>query len=168
LLRARRPEETQRLALFGISFGAAVAVAAAMQRTDIDAIVLDSPVPDFAQAAMIQMNGLGAPSGLLRRLAVKLAQQMTRAQYADVRMLDLISSLRCPAFIIAPDHDVLLDDGIGARLRESLPTNSVYWLVPDTGHLLALPTDPEEYQRRIAEFLDARLSSVGEMSRISG
>lgn len=168
LLRARRPDETRRLVLFGISFGAAVAVAAAVQRTDIDAIVLDSPVPDFAQAAMIQMNGLGAPSGLLRRLAVKLAQQITGAQYADVRMLDLISSLRCPAFISAPDHDVLLDNGVGDRLRESLPANSVYWLVRDTGHLLALPTDPNEYQRRIGEFLDANLSSVGEMPRISG
>src|SRR4051812_9835381 len=50
-LRARYPNETQQLILFGASLGAAVAIALAAERTDVDAVILESPFTDFRHAA---------------------------------------------------------------------------------------------------------------------
>lgn len=155
-LRTTRPAETDHLALFGVSFGAAVAVATAALRDDIGAVVLDSPVPDFALGAIIHMERLGAPGGIPLRLAVALAQRITGARYDQVRLLDLLPKLRCPLLIIAPEYDALLDHGMGEKLRETLATKpgSRYCVVPSSSHLMALATDPGEYRNIISAFLD--------------
>jgi pimeloyl-ACP methyl ester carboxylesterase len=164
LLRARRPADTAHLVLFGASFGAAAAVATAAMRDDVDAVVLDSPVPDFAEAAMTQMEVLGAPGGILRRLAVAWAQWTTGADFAAVRLLDLLPKLRCPVLVIAPEHDALLRNGVGDALRravEGKPAGAglgVCWHVPGAHHLMALPADPGEYRHRLEQFLTPLLA----------
>jgi pimeloyl-ACP methyl ester carboxylesterase len=153
-LRARRPSETKRLAIFGASFGAAVAVATAATRDDIDAVVLDSPPPSFSIAAALHMQRVGAPGGLLRRLAIGLAQNLTAANYAEVAPVKLLPTLRCPVLLIAPQLDPLLDHGAAAaKLRDTLPPSGEYWSVPETGHLMAFPADPDEYIARLNRFL---------------
>jgi pimeloyl-ACP methyl ester carboxylesterase len=154
-LRAAQPSETRRLALFGVSLGAAVAVATAAMRDDIDALVLDSPVPDFSQGAMIHMELLGAPGGFIRRGAVALAQRLTGARYDEVRLVDLLPRLKCPVLIIAPQHDALLESGMGEKLRVMLATKpqSRYWLVSSSSHLMALATDPATYRDTLQAFL---------------
>lgn len=156
-LRARRPEQTRRLVLFGASFGAAVAVATAVLRDDVDAVVLDSPVPDFAAGAMLQMEVLGAPGGMIRRSAIRVAERLTGARFAPVRMLDLLPRLKCAAFVIAPEHDPLLEHGAAEALQHALPVHrkNSFWLVPNAAHLMALPSEPDEYQARLAAFLEA-------------
>src|SRR5205814_2391808 len=54
-LGAERPSETQRLVLFGVSLGAAVALAAVATRDadDIDAIVCECPYADYASPAPV-------------------------------------------------------------------------------------------------------------------
>lgn len=177
LLRARRPDDTLRVVLLGLSFGAAVAVATAAERTDLDAVVLDSPVPDFAEAAMTQMEVVGAPGGLLQRLAVQLAEKMTGARFAEVRMLDVVPKLTCPVMVIAPADDPLLAGDVGDRLRDGVASRapaagpSVVWNVKSAGHLLPLPSDPDEYGRRLEEFLGSlpaptdATRSLGDVSR---
>jgi pimeloyl-ACP methyl ester carboxylesterase len=154
-LRARRPNETRRLAIFGVSFGAAVAVATAALRDDVDALVLDSPASDFCVAGALQMERLGAPVGLLRALAVRLAQSMTGANYDAVRLVDLLPTLRCPVLVIAPELDPLLNDEFAAELKAALPPNGDYWLLLETGHLMALVADADEYVARLDRFLVA-------------
>jgi pimeloyl-ACP methyl ester carboxylesterase len=159
LLCARKPEESRQDVLFGASFGAAVAVAAAdllNDRPEIAGVVLDSPVPDFTEAAMLQMDVLGAPDGLLRRLAVRLAERRSGARYAKVRLLDLLPKLRSPAMLIVPQLDRLYRNGEAERLREiceASPSNT-FWHVAGVDHLLALPGDPDGYRDRLARFLN--------------
>jgi pimeloyl-ACP methyl ester carboxylesterase len=154
-LRARRPAETQRLAIFGVSFGAAVAVATAALRDDIDALILDSPAPDFSIAGALTMERFGAPLGALKTLAVRLAQSMTGAKYSEVRLIDLLPKLRCPALVIAPELDPLLSGGSAANLKAALPPGGEYWHVPETAHLMALVADSDEYVARLDRFLSA-------------
>jgi pimeloyl-ACP methyl ester carboxylesterase len=156
-LRARRPAETRRLAFFGVSFGAAVAVATAAIRDDVDALVLDSPASDFSVAGALQMERLGAPVGKLRALAVRLAQNMTGADYDAVRLVNLLPMLRCPVLVIAPEFDPLLNEGFAAKLKAALPPNGEYWHLPETGHLMALVADAEEYVSRLDRFLSATM-----------
>lgn len=163
-LRARMPGQTERLALFGASFGASVAVATAALRDDVEAVVLDSPPPDFAAAAMTHMARLGAPGGPLPRLAVRMAERMTGADFRAVRTLDLLPRLTCAVLLIAPGDDPLLGGGRGGALRTALEARpasagpGAYWEVPGATHLMALATDPAEYQRRLGEFLNATVS----------
>jgi pimeloyl-ACP methyl ester carboxylesterase len=173
LLRAGRPEETRRLLLFGASFGAAVAVAVAAQRDDVDAVVLDSPVPDFAEGAMLQMNLLGAPGGLLRRWAVRWAEHMTGATYADVRMLTLLPRLTCGVMVIGPERDPLLDGGNREALRVALDARppdagpAEFWHVNGAAHLMPLPADPLEYRRRLGDFIARLPARSGDLSHVT-
>ena len=59
--RAARPDDARQVVLFGISLGAAVAAAVACERTDISAVIMESPYADFRQAAMAHMDRLGLP-----------------------------------------------------------------------------------------------------------
>lgn len=156
--RAQWPDDTRQVVLFGVSFGAAVAVAAAVERTDVDAVVLDSPVPDFAEGAAVHMGRLGAPGGAVRGMAVRLAEGTTGARFGDVRMLDLVPKLACPVMIVAPSDDVLLPEAVVERLRET--ARVTVWRVENADHLMVLPADPDEYRRRLREFLD----SIGTVS----
>ncbi len=158
-LRARKPEESRQIVLFGASSGAAVAVAAAEllnDRPEIAGVVLDSPVPDFAEAAMLQMDVVGAPGRWLRKLAVRLAERRSGARLSDVRLLDLLPNLRCPAMLIVPGLDRLYRNGQADRLRviSEASASNAFWHVPDVDHLLALPSDPDGYRERLAAFLD--------------
>jgi pimeloyl-ACP methyl ester carboxylesterase len=159
-LRDRRPAETRRLAIFGVSFGAAVAVAAAALREDVDALVLDSPATDFSVAGAMTMERMGAPLGLLKTLAVRLAQGMSGATYDEVRLLDLLPKLKCPVLVIAPELDPLLNDRVVAKLKAALPPGGEYWRLPETGHLMAVVADPDEYVARLDRFLGAAVANA--------
>src|SRR5215212_15570 len=71
-VRARYPQQTQHLVLFGASLGAAVAVAVATERSDIDALILESPFADFRHAAAANFHLLGIEAAFLHRAAVAL------------------------------------------------------------------------------------------------
>ena len=159
-IRARLPEQTRRVVLFGTSFGATVAAATAALRDDVHALVLDSPPPDFARGAITHMAGLGAPAGSLGRLAVRLAERMAGADFASVSTLNLIPRLGCPVLVIAPALDPFLEPDAGEAFRTALKTRApsaglgVYWRVPEAGHLMALPADPVAYREQLATFLE--------------
>jgi pimeloyl-ACP methyl ester carboxylesterase len=159
LLRARMPGQTRQVVLFGASFGATVAAATAALRDDVDAVVLDSPPPDFASGAITHMAGLGAPGGPLPRLAVRLAERLAGADFAAVRTADVLPRLSCPVLVIAPALDAFLGPADGDALRAALAARppsagpGVYWHVPDAGHLMALPADPTAYRNELASFL---------------
>ena len=161
LLRARLPSQTRRLVLFGASFGATVAVATAALRDDVDAVVLDSPPPDFAAAAIAHMARLGAPGGPIGRLAVQLAERLSGADFRAVRTPDLLPRLTCPLMVVAPGDDPFLDAAAGEAFRAALDARpasagpAVYWQVPGTAHLMALAADPAGYRDRLAWFLKA-------------
>jgi pimeloyl-ACP methyl ester carboxylesterase len=93
----------------------------------------------------------------LRALAVRLAQNMTGADYDAVRLIDLLPTLRCPVLVIAPEFDPLLNEDSSAKLKAALPPNGEYWHLPETGHLMALVADADEYIARLDRFLTATM-----------
>lgn len=158
-LRAQKPKETRRLVLFGASMGAAIAGATAMQAADIAAVVMESPYADFRQAAMAHMDRIGAPGRLLQRLAIRLAEWLTHADYDSVRPADLIGRIPAPVLVIEAGDDSFqsaeerqaLRRGIAAHPAEAGPAQ--IWTVEGVDHLMAISADPETYRRRLAQFL---------------
>ena len=158
-LRAQRPQETRRLVLVGISLGAAVAAAAAIEVADIGAVVMESPYADFRRAAAAHMDHIGAPGRALQRAAIALAAWLTRADYDAVRPIDLVARVPCPVLLIESGNDPFLDPEDRAALAQAVASRPVelgagqIWAVDGVEHLMALSADPEAYRERLRRFL---------------
>lgn len=189
-LRAERPDQARQVVLFGVSLGAAVALAtAALQEADarpvgdaphaadapraahgIAGIVLDSPFADFRRAADTHMDRLALSVGWMRRAAIALAERLTRADLAALRPVDLLGRVACPVMVVAPEEDRCLTDGDAEALEKAVKarpgrsSGGVWWRVAGASHATALAVDPAEYRRRLAEFVtsldDARCSTA--------
>jgi uncharacterized protein len=161
-IRAARPRETRELAIFGVSLGAAVALATAVMRDDIAAIILESPFGDYRRAITAHGRMRGLPEGILRDLAVSLAEWISRADFNTVRPEVLVKDVACPLMLIHSGDDpfILNEDAhaMDAAVKSRANPKDVRWSVP-ASHVLGLALGPDEYQRRLAEFLDAATSA---------
>jgi pimeloyl-ACP methyl ester carboxylesterase len=159
-----RPNQTRWLALFGVSFGAAVAVSAAALRDDIRAVVLDSPFVDYTRAAMRQMDRLGAPGRIFQRGAVWVAGKAVGADMSALQTDREIEKARCPVMLIQPTNDPTLSDADSERLREAVERHQErfphdrLWLVEEAGHVLALAADADRYSWELGEFIARAIS----------
>ena len=153
-VRARYPQQTQHLVLFGASLGAAVAVAA--ERNDVDALILESPFADFRHAAAANFHLLGIEAAFLHRAAVALAEKMAHADFAAIRPLDLIAKSQAPILIIQGADDALTSVDDQKELERAIAQRgdgSTYWRLENVPHLMPLASDPAKYGERIAGFL---------------
>jgi uncharacterized protein len=159
-LKAARPAQTRKLALVGMSLGAAVAAATAVMRDDLAAVVMECPYVDFPRAALSQGSRLPMPGGWLQRSAIWLTARVAGINYGAVRPVDLIGKIRCPLWIVQSSEDsfvcaedrALIADAARSRPADFPPAS--LWQVDGSFHILALPDHPDEYRRRLAEFLN--------------
>ena len=162
-LLARRPDATRQVVLFGASLGAAVASAVAAGRTDVAAVVLESPFASYRRAVRAHAKLVGMPDGLLLHAAVAVAEAAGGHRFEAARPVDSIPRIRCPLLLVLGDADLLLGPADVAMLREAVGRQGVpgsaVWDVPGAGHLLALHVDPAGYRRRLADLM--RSASVG-------
>jgi alpha-beta hydrolase superfamily lysophospholipase len=158
-LRAARPQQTRRLVLFGVSMGTAVVLATEHLRNDIDAMVLDCPFVHFRAGALRQVQLLGLPLPGLLPGTLWIAKRMSGADFDQIQPLELMGSAKCPLLVIHSGNDQFVPPEDAAQIESVLASRSAergpseYWLVPDIAHLMALPADPEEYARRLGDFL---------------
>jgi pimeloyl-ACP methyl ester carboxylesterase len=157
--RAMRPRETETLAIFGISLGAAVGVATAAMRDDIDALILESPFADYRPAVAAHGRMRGLPGGWMRDAAIRLAEWLSGADFHAVRPQDLLTTLTCPVMIVhaAADPFIPPEDAAAtaAVIQARRHSGDVLWSVPEAGHVLGLAAvGPDEYRRRVATFLE--------------
>jgi fermentation-respiration switch protein FrsA (DUF1100 family) len=158
-IRAQRPDAARELVLFGVSLGAAVAGATAAMRDDIDAVIMDCPYSDYPTAAQTHARVMGMPGPIFQRFAIALAQRMSGADLSECAPVRVIPTLACPLMVIHGADDLFVDSAdmdaveraTNSRAASLGPT--VYWRAVDTHHVLALRTDPAEFQRRIEAFL---------------
>jgi uncharacterized protein len=151
-LRAARPNQTQKLILFGASVGAAVAAATAAQRDDLSGVILDSPFTDYRRAIAAHVRLLGLPGGWLLQAAVRLAEILSGAKFDAVRPIDTIPQIHCPLLIVLGDQDELLDADEIETLRKATPNVAI---IAGASHLMAMQSDPIGYAQRIKNFLDS-------------
>jgi pimeloyl-ACP methyl ester carboxylesterase len=183
-LRAARPDETRTLVLFGVSLGAAVALATAELRQrehaphppegtslapdssehekrpgEIAGLILESPFADFKRAATAHGEILGYPGGILRDLALRLAERMSGVDFCAVSPERLLPHIEAPVLLIQSGDDPFVPPEDARRLREALaqrPADRITrdWHVEQCPHVFALAVCPDEYRRQIAAFLD--------------
>jgi len=150
-----RPDETRQMILFGISLGAAVAVSVAAQRTDISAMILESPFSDYERVIAAHSRLLGLPGGLMLKAAIAGAKLISGARFEKVRPVEMLERVKCPVLTVIGGEDELLDEQDVAGLQQATADipGSIFWLVPNATHLQAMAVDPVEYEKKLGGFL---------------
>jgi alpha-beta hydrolase superfamily lysophospholipase len=162
-LRAEQPKETQTLALFGISLGAAVALATSVMRDDLAAVVLECPFADYRNAVSNHSRIMGMPLHTLQPLAIRTAERIAKADFTAVRPIDLIPQCPAPLMIFQSCSDPFVANDVKAievamsnREQEGKPTKFVP--IADAGHVLGICADPEAYREQLRTFLEQSAS----------
>jgi uncharacterized protein len=163
LLKAGHPQQTRQTILFGISLGAAVAAAAAVDRDDLSAVILESPYAEYSHATSHQSERLGLPGPLFQRAALKAAQKIARCDFSAVSPIKMIPKIPCPLMVISSGDDPFVPPVDLAAIKMSVQSRgdrdgpSVYWGIDQVHHVLGMAHDPHEYTRKISEFLSQAL-----------
>jgi uncharacterized protein len=155
-IRSQRPKETRQAVLFGVSLGAAVAAAVAAERTDVSAVILESPFADYRSAVAAHAKLMGMPGGVFVMAAMAAAEWVSGADFDAVRPVDTIPRIKAPVMVIASGDDPLVGETAAARLNEAVKQRgegSIHWSVPEAYHVEGMRGDFQEYRQRVAAFL---------------
>ncbi len=147
----------RRIALVGFSLGGIVAILSAPICPEVDAVVEDGAPARLHSALTAWGVERGAPRWLARFLAwlaVVGASLRLRANLFRYEPLRWIGKITCPLMIIHGDLDPYCPDL--DELLAAAPSAEV-WRLPDVGHVQASRVYPEEYRRRVVEFLNRHL-----------
>lgn len=136
------------------SLGGTVALAAAAQRQEIQAVFSDA-APVSLRSAIDK--GFSAYTGLpalpFRRAVVWAAERLTRESVDDFSVEDSIARIAPRAVCLAHGHlDPLIDVADAHLMHKRAGEPKELWLEPDIGHVLASQIDPEIYADRVAGF----------------
>jgi uncharacterized protein len=154
-LRNDRPDQTRELVLFGLSMGAAVALATSVMRDDLAAVVIDSPFADYRSAIRKHLDRLGMPVGVTARVALWFAQLSSGADFSAVQPVKLIPEVPCPLLLIRGEQEDAADSAALGRAMQSRPClfHDVLWIVQGADHLGALAANSDAYADKLNEFL---------------
>ena len=158
-LLAERPDEARQLVLFGVSLGAAVALATAQLRDDVDALVLECPYANYLHGVDAHAAVMQTPLSSFVPLAYRIAQRISGARFDDVKPADLLARVTTPTMVIEADADPFVPPGDRAAIERAMADRaarglvSVYWNVSDAAHVMGIVADAGEYARRIAAFV---------------
>jgi uncharacterized protein len=154
-LRATHAERCEHVVLYGLSMGAAVALAAAVLKPGIAAVIADSPYADFRKASVTHAALFGLPGMLFQRPATWLIEHWYQADFREVAPMHLLEKLTCPVLLIQAGEDLLISPEDRQRMAElagQIPLGRSL-TVSGAHHLLALSVDPDEYESAVSGFL---------------
>ncbi len=143
--------------VWGGSAGASAAIIAALDSSEIDAVVADSPYANLKMAA----------SSYGKKKEDKLIQvffpfymgvarfTLNFDVYAKTNLLQRIKDLETPVFLIHGMEDRALEPSNSQLLYENAGGPRRLWLVEGAWHVGAHEIYPEKYQERVASFFES-------------
>jgi pimeloyl-ACP methyl ester carboxylesterase len=149
---------------FGASLGAAVLLQAPRAGAKFDGVVAEASYSGFTQVAL---DRIGAKAGALSWLARLLARPIVASGvlYARLRYcIDLgqaspqhaAGATSTPWLLMHGDADVETPPSHSIAIRDANPGHTELWLVPGAGHCGAWRQAPEEFERRVIEWMEAQ------------
>jgi uncharacterized protein len=158
-VRAERANETRTVVLYGLSYGALVAVATAGIREDIAAVVLDSPPISPEHAERVHCDLAGLPGWPFSWMAMWLAKRMAHTELGEMGLMALIERMSCPLLVIECGEDLFMpeeDRRVLAGMlekRRGAGRRTEYLFISESRHLMGMQTYPEEYARAVGKML---------------
>lgn len=148
--------EGRTVGVHGESMGAAIAIQHAAIDSRTAFIVADC---SFARAADEFTYRLKAEYHLPRFPFIPLASSICKLRagftFGNAAPLDVIPTLQLPIFFIHGAEDTFIPPQDSCAMYAAKPGVKQLWLAPGSKHAESQPDHPEEYDRRIGEFLQS-------------
>jgi fermentation-respiration switch protein FrsA (DUF1100 family) len=161
VLCAQSEVDGSRIALLGMSMGSAVAILVGADDERVRAVVAECP---FGSHEAIMSRSLRhyyhLPSFPFAPLAKWLLERRLGETIDSAQPLHAVSSLSPrPLFVIADEADAVIGAEETERLFQAAVEPKRFWLIPGADHARGWQAAPEEYERRVVDFLREALGA---------
>lgn len=150
-----------RIGLIGFSFGAGLALMAAASEPGFAAVVADSPFADagdlLAQETARKTPVPESVAPIFLPAASVFAGLLYGIDLGDVKPERDAALLDYPVLLIHGEADTRIPVSHGERVLGAAPAGSRIWKLPGVDHVDAFFEQPDEYVRRVREYLAERL-----------
>lgn len=162
-LRSRGDVDMSRVGILGYSLGAITAVLAAAEQPELRAVVIESGFADVQHdVERLFTHFTGLPPVPFVPLIIGIGQLISGAHLAGLRPARVIGKISPRAVLVIADlEDALVDEPYdGEQLYTHAGEPKQLWQVPGAPHVGAFDATPDEWVRRVGEFLDRYLASA--------
>lgn len=153
---ARRTHPNEPIAVIGTSLGGASALLASPLR--IDALVVESVYPTISQAVhnrvSAQLGPLSFVPAELLLIQLKLRLGISRSQ---LRPIDSVGQVGCPIYIMSGSDDRHTTEAESRLMFAAAHEPKQLWIVNGAAHVDLQCHSPDEYKRRLLQFLKQTL-----------
>ncbi|MUG67268.1 alpha/beta fold hydrolase [Paenibacillus campinasensis] len=151
-----------QIVLHGVSMGAATVMMASGEPlpSNVKAIIEDCGYTSVRDQLRYQLKRMyRLPAFPLLQTTSLLTKLRAGYFFGEASALTQVRQSKTPILFIHGSGDLFVPVDMGYELYENGPAEKRLFIVPDAGHAKALSFDPEGYQREIAEFLAAYVST---------
>jgi pimeloyl-ACP methyl ester carboxylesterase len=141
--------------LFGYSLGGGMALIVARDtavKSDVRAVIADSPVLDWAATIKYAANRRGIPQPFTT-LVETLVGYRIHLDYSQFNQLHHERSLLVPVLLIQGQADTVVPPRLAARFAADRQDLVTYLPVPGADHVSAIDTEPANYRLALQRFL---------------
>ena len=154
----------QQIVLFGISMGAATVMMTGGEALppEVKAIIEDCGYTSAAEELLYQGRAMFnlklSENSLLFKAINSLAKKKAGYSLTEASSLSQVKKIKVPTLFIHGDADTFVPTEMVYPLYEACTAPKELYVVKGAGHGLACQTDPEEYEKRITQFLEKYVS----------
>lgn len=159
VLCARSKVDATRIAVLGMSMGSVIAILVGSGDERVRAIVAECP---FGSHQAIMSRSLRhyyhLPTFPFAPMAKWLLERWLGESIDSAQPLQAVGSLSPrPLFVIADEGDAVIGSDETERLFQAASEPKQFWLIPGADHARGWQAAPEEYERRVVDFLRGAL-----------
>lgn len=145
----------ERIALYGQSMGAAIAIRSAAIIPEIRVVISDSAYSSMRDAFADGIpHTTGLPALFFPDMIIFFSNQLSGTNYYDAAPIESIDDLTQPIFLMHGENDTRVFVSHAERLYEAANEPKILYIVENTGHVSAYERDPEAYQTLMYPFLE--------------
>ncbi|WP_158738729.1 alpha/beta hydrolase [Alteribacillus sp. YIM 98480] len=152
--------EAEEIFLHGESMGASLALMISGEDLpeEVKGIIADSGYTTVEEELTHQLMHLyGLPSFPLLDVASFITQFRHGYTFKEASAIEQVQKNTRPLLIIHGEDDELVPTEMASRIYEAAGGDKELWIVPDTGHIKAYHTEPQEFEKRLKDFITAAL-----------
>jgi fermentation-respiration switch protein FrsA (DUF1100 family) len=153
-LREKKPEQARRLAIYGHSLGAAVAIVGASQRPEIEAVAAESSFASISRTVRRYAKiYYGIPYFPFIPIALFFTSLRLSLKMGDFNPVEAIGKISPrPVYLMQAGRDLRTPMSDFQQLWDAAGEPKEQWLLPEADHGDPVMIDKTTYEKRLVEF----------------